>query len=61
LEVSISTLEEELEALGSQLADPKIWNDPEQARPIEAERAQKQDSLDGLYDQWEELSALCED
>jgi ATP-binding cassette subfamily F protein 3 len=61
LEVCIAKLEEELEALGLQLADPGIWNDPEQARPIETERADKQESLDGLYDQWEELSALCED
>jgi ATP-binding cassette subfamily F protein 3 len=61
LEVSIAKLEEELEALGLQLADPAVWNDPEQARPIEAERADKQEALDGLYDQWEELSALCED
>ncbi|MBW2713175.1 MAG: ABC-F family ATP-binding cassette domain-containing protein [Deltaproteobacteria bacterium] len=61
LEGKVATLEEELEALGAQLADPAIWNDPEQARPIEAERSNKQESLDELYDQWEELSALCED
>jgi len=61
LETRISGLEEKLEDLNAQLADPALYSDPGKACVVEDERAQRQAQLDGLFDQWEELSALAED
>ncbi|MBQ7502983.1 ABC-F family ATP-binding cassette domain-containing protein, partial [bacterium] len=56
LEKRICTLEEELKALGGQLADPKIYADHVRARRLQDEYNQKQAENEELLKIWEEMA-----
>ena len=60
LEQDIAERESALEALTFRLADPGLWNDPEQARRLSADRDTLRAALDGLYPEWERLAGLLE-
>jgi protein subunit release factor A len=60
MEENIRVHEERLEALGWKLGDPELHKDPEGLRLIEADRAEIQEAVRGLYEQWERLSAEVE-
>ena len=59
-ESEIQTAEEALEALGLRLGDPEVYKDGDRVRGIEAERSELQTRVDGLYRDWERLSAELE-
>jgi len=59
-EGEIQKLEERLEGLSAQLADPEVYRDGERSRQIEEERSAAQEQLDALYQEWERLGAELE-
>ena len=62
IEAQIADEEEKLEAYGWKLADPEIASDADRLQALDAERAERQSTIDDLYRDWEktsdELSAL---
>lgn len=52
LEKEISTLEKEIQLLDEKLALPETYADHEEALSLSKEREERQDQLDGLYEEW---------
>jgi ATP-binding cassette subfamily F protein 3 len=60
LETEIAQQEGALEALTFRLADPALYQDPEQARRLSADRDALRATLAGLYPEWERLAGLLD-
>jgi ATP-binding cassette subfamily F protein 3 len=60
LEREIAEREAELEALSFRLADPAVWEDREQGQRLAADREALQNTLAGLYPEWERLTLEAE-
>ncbi|MBQ9951835.1 MAG: ABC-F family ATP-binding cassette domain-containing protein [Clostridia bacterium] len=55
-EQAISDTEERIAALEERMGDPETYKDPEAAQTLAREHREAQESLDQLYEDWEELS-----
>jgi ATP-binding cassette subfamily F protein 3 len=55
-EQAISDTEERIAALEERMGDPETYKDPEAAQNLAREHREAQESLDQLYEDWEELS-----
>ncbi len=60
LEREIAALEERLELLTAQLAEPSVYRDGELVRAIEADRSELAGELELLYPEWERASSEAE-
>jgi len=60
LEAEILERESRVEALGWQLGDPKIYQDPEQSRALDADRSALRAAIEADYRAWERLAAELE-
>ncbi len=60
-EEEISRVEGEIRSLEERMGDPALYQNPEEARRVADEHRQRQDDLDRLYEEWEELSRAVEE
>ena len=60
-EEEISRVEGEIRSLEERMGDPALYQNPEEARRVADEHRQRQDDLDRLYEEWEELSQAVEE
>ena len=56
VEEEILELEERLEALTHQLAEPEVYRDPDLLRAVEADRAEVRGRIQALYLRWEQAA-----
>ena len=55
VEQQIARFEEQIEALELQMADPKLYEDPERWKQVSGEHSGLKEQLDSAYQQWEGL------
>jgi len=60
LEDEIAGGEGRIEEIGHRLGDPEVYRDGEAVRALEAERRERQDSIEALYRDWERVAAEIE-
>ena len=57
-EKRIADAEEEIANLEARMADPALYQNPEEARQVAQRHAELQAGMDALYEDWEELSEI---
>jgi predicted RNase H-like nuclease (RuvC/YqgF family) len=60
LEDEIGEAEGRVETLGHRMADPEVYRDGDAVRELATERAATQETVDGLYREWERVAAEIE-
>ena len=55
-EKSIAELEAKIAELEAKMADPETYKSPDAAQEVAREHKQAQETLDAMYESWEELS-----
>ena len=58
-EKRIADAEEEIANLEARMADPALYQNPEEARQVAQRHAELQAGMDALYEDWEELSEIA--
>ena len=58
-EKRIADAEDEIANLEARMADPALYQNPEEARQVAQRHAELQAGMDALYEDWEELSEIA--